>query len=86
MYFNHISKKMISFTKRTKLLAIHGFKKDVHADIWRVILKNNLIPDILGHSQLESIQPYISVETKGLRQCALSISELPPIEGGLNYV
>lgn len=66
--------------------SFHGVRRMLGSNMAMGGTRIDLIPDILGHSQLESIQPYISVETKGLRQCALSISELPPIEGGLNYV
>ena len=55
----------------TSRRAFHGFRKAVGTGLLQKEIPVDMIQEILGHANLDSAKPYLSVDEQGLKMCAL---------------
>jgi site-specific recombinase XerD len=54
----------------------HSFRRSFGKSLLESEIPVDLIKELLGHSQLNSIKPYISIDELGLKHCALSLIQI----------
>ena len=52
---------------------IHSFRRTFGTNLLKCDIPMELIQQLLGHTQMNSMKPYLSVEEEGLKRCALSL-------------
>lgn len=61
-----------------KRRSIHNFRRTFCTDLLKNETPMELIQQLLGHTQMNSMKPYLSVEEDGLKRCALPIFSSGP--------
>lgn len=61
-----------------KRRSIHNFRRTFGTDLLKNETPMELIQQLLGHTQMNSMKPYLSVEEDGLKRCALPIFSSGP--------
>lgn len=56
-----------------KRRSFHSFRRTFGTNLLKSEIQMELIQQMLGHSQMNSMKPYLSVEESGLKLCALSL-------------
>lgn len=56
-----------------KRRSIHSFRRTFGTDLLKHETPMELIQQLLGHTQMNSMKPYLSVEEDGLKRCALPL-------------
>ncbi len=56
-----------------KRRSIHSFRRTFGTDLLKNETPMELIQQLLGHTQMNSMKPYLSVEEDGLKRCALPL-------------
>lgn len=51
----------------------HSFRRTFGTVLLKKEITMELIQQLLGHTQMNSMKPYLSVEEEGLKRCALSL-------------
>ena len=51
----------------------HSFRRTFGTSLLKNDIPMDLIQQMLGHTQMNSMKPYLSVEEEGLKRCALSL-------------
>ena len=65
--------KRAGIENTTSRRAFHGFRKAVGTGLLQKEIPVDMIQEILGHANLDSAKPYLSVDEQGLKMCALSL-------------
>ena len=56
-----------------KLRSFHSLRRTFGTNLLKSEIPMELIQQLLGHSQMNSMKPYLSVEEEGLKRCALPL-------------
>lgn len=56
-----------------KRRSLHSFRRTFGTDLLKNETQMEMIQQLLGHTQMNSMKPYLSVEEDGLKRCALPI-------------
>ncbi len=57
--------------------SFHGIRRMLGSNMAIGGVKIDIIPDVLGHSDLESTRPYIYADIQTMRECALTLEAIP---------
>ena len=57
-----------------KRRGFHSLRRSFGTSLLNNEIPMDLIQQLLGHTQMNSMKPYLSVNEKGLKQCALSLT------------
>jgi len=60
--------------------AFHGFRRGFGTHLLGAEVSLELLQQMMGHRQIDSVVPYLSIEEQGLKSCALPL--ISATEGG----
>lgn len=62
--------------------SVHGLRRALGAAMVNNGVQINLVPEILGHSNVDSVRPYILLNKSRINECSLSFKGVEPLSGG----
>ncbi|MDR2457898.1 MAG: tyrosine-type recombinase/integrase [Clostridiales Family XIII bacterium] len=66
-------KKLDLSKYNSKKNGFHNFRRSFAKRLLESETSIDLLKDLLGHSSIDSVKPYLSIDEKGLKRCALSL-------------
>jgi site-specific recombinase XerD len=66
----------------TRPVGFHTLRRSFGASLLRAEVPVDVIQELLGQSDLNSVQPYLAANEEGLKKCAIGLLPLSPIEEG----
>lgn len=63
--------------------SFHGIRRALGSGMVAGGVRIDMVPDVLGHSAIEAVKPYISLNRPKMQECALDFKGIMPLSGGV---